>query len=135
MFCRRYIACENMITYHEELMKFIYPSWPTTYTIEKISSNSNGIKELRLSDDLKDTLIAELGRISYKSSGASVYIPKRIVKALHLNKEENRTLVILSLDDYGFVLIKDTALAQRLKLQILNLRKNLDENARAVNSM
>ncbi len=124
-----------MATYHEELMRFIDPLLSTTCTIENRSSSSNRIKELRLSDDLKDTPIAELGRISYKSSGASVYIPKRITKALHLDKEENRTLVILSLDDYGFVLIKDTALAQRLKLQILNLRKNLDESARAVSSV
>ena len=124
-----------MTAYHEELMKFIEPAWPMTYTLENRCSNSNRVNELRLSDDLKDTPIVELGRISYKSSGTSIYIPKRITKALHLDKEENRTLVILSLDHYGFVLIKDTSLAQRLKLQILNLRKNLDESARAINSI
>lgn len=115
-----------MAAFHDELMRFIEPSWPTTYTIENRSSNSNRINELRLSDDLKDTTIAELGRISYKSSGASVYIPKRITKALHLNREENRTLVILSLEDYGFALIKDTALAQRLKPEILERRRRFD---------
>ena len=126
MFCRRYIACENMITYHEELMKFIYSSWPTTYTIEKISSNSNGIKELRLSDDLKGPPVVELGRITYKSSVASMYIPKRIAKLLHLNKWEDSSLVIFSVEDCGFFLIKDAAIAQKLKPEILERRRRLD---------
>lgn len=84
-------------------------------------------KELRLSDDLKYTPIVEVGRISYKSSGANVYIPKSVTKALHLNKEENRTLAIVSLEDYGFVLIKDTALAAELKPWILDLRAKIDK--------
>ena len=126
MFCRRYIICEDMTAYRDELMKFIDPSWPTTYTIEDISSNSNGVNELRLSDDLKGPPVVELGRITYKSSGASMYIPKRIAKLLHLNKEEDSSLVIFSVEDYGFFLIKDTAIAQRLKPEILERRRRFD---------
>ena len=115
-----------MTAYRDELMKFIDPSWPTTYTIEDISSNSNGVNELRLSDDLKGPPVVELGRITYKSSGASMYIPKRIAKLLHLNKEEDSSLVIFSVEDYGFFLIKDTTIAQRLKPEILERRRRLE---------
>lgn len=116
-----------MTAYHDELMRFIEPSWPTTYTIENRSSNSNSINELLLSDDLKGPPVVELGCITYKSSGASMYIPRRLAKALHLNKEENRTLAIISLEDYGFVLIKDTALAAKLKPWILDLRQKMEK--------
>ena len=112
-----------MTAYHDELMRFIEPSWPTTYTIENRSSNSNSINELLLSNDLKGPPVVELGRITYKSSGASMYIPRRIAKLLHLNKEEDSSLVIFSVEDYGFFLIKDTAIAQRLKPEILERRR------------
>ena len=115
-----------MTEYHDELMKFIEPSWPTTSTIENRGSNSDRIDELRLSDDLKGPPVVELGRITYKSSGASMYIPKRIAKLLHLNKEEDSSLVIFSVEDYGFFLIKDTELAQRLKSEILERRRRFD---------
>ena len=114
-----------MTSVHDELTKFIEPS-PTTYTIEKRCSNSNSISELRLGDDLKGPPVIELGRITYKSSGASMYIPKRIAKLLHLNKEEDSSLVIFSVEDYGFFLIKDTAIAQRFKPEILERRRRLD---------
>ena len=65
----------------------------------------------------------ELGRITYKSSGISLYLPKNIVNVLHLN-EEDRSLVIFSAGDNGFFLIKDAALAKTLKPKILDLRKN-----------
>ena len=107
-------------------MRFIEPSWPTTYTIENRSSRSNSINELRLGDDLKGPPVVELGRITYKSSGASMYIPKRIAKLLHLNKEEDSSLVIFSVEGYGFFLIKDTAIAQRFKPEILERRRRLD---------
>ncbi len=118
-----------MVTYHEELMKFIDPSLLTTYTIEKRGSNPTSINKLRLGDDLKDPPTVELGRITYKSSGASMYIPKRIAKLLHLNKEEDSSLVIFSVEDYGFFLIKDTELAQRLKIEILERRRRFDLSA------
>ena len=81
-------------------------------------------KSLLFSDDLKETVV-ELGRITYKSSGISLYLPKSIVNALNLNSEEDRALVIFSVDDYGFFLMKDQALAKSLKPQILDLRKKL----------
>ncbi len=115
-----------MTAYYEELMKFLEPSWPKTYTIENRSSNSSSIRELRLSDELKGPPVVELGRITYKSSGTSMYIPKRIAKLLHLNKEEDSSLVIFSVEDYGFFLIKDTAIAQRFKPEILERRRRFD---------
>lgn len=84
-------------------------------------------KSLLFSDDLKETVV-ELGRITYKSSGISLYLPKSIVNALNLNSEEDRALVIFSVDDYGFFLMKDQALAKSLKPQILDLRKKLAIN-------
>ena len=80
------------------------------------------IKQLMLSADLKEPVI-ELGRITYKSSGLSLYLPKSVVNALHLSKEENSSLVIFSIGECGFFLIKDTAVAEALKPQILDLRK------------
>ena len=81
------------------------------------------LKPLLFSDDLEEPVV-ELGRITYKSSGISLYLPKSIVNALHLNKED-RSLVIFSAGDYGFFLIKDTVLAKTLKPKILNLRRNI----------
>ena len=122
-----------MTTYHEELMKFIEPSWPTLYMVGSRGSNPNitanmtkAANELRLCDDLKGPPVVELGRITYKSSGASMYIPKRIAKLLHLNREEDSSLVIFSVEDYGFFLIKDTAIAQRFKPEILERRRRFD---------
>ena len=82
-------------------------------------------KQLLLDDNLKEPVV-ELGRITYKSSGISLCLPKSIVNALHLNRQKDSTLVIFSVEDKGFFLIKDTALAEALKPQILNLRKTLD---------
>lgn len=114
-------------------MKFIDPIRPTLYMVGSIGSNPNitasmtkAANELRLSDDLKGPPVVELGRITYKSSGASMYIPKRIAKLLHLNREEDSSLVIFSVEDYGFFLIKDTELAQRLKSEILERRRRFD---------
>ena len=44
-------------------------------------------KPLLLGGNLKEPVV-ELGRITYKSSGISLYLPKSIVNALHLNREE-----------------------------------------------
>ena len=125
-----------MAAYHEELMKFIDPIRPTLYVVGSIGSNPNitasmtkAANELRLSDDLKGPPVVELGRITYKSSGASMYIPKRIAKLLHLNREEDSSLVIFSVEDYGFFLIKDTELAQKLKAEILERRRGFGLSA------
>ncbi len=81
-------------------------------------------KPLLLNDDLNEPVV-ELGRITYKSSGISLYLPKSIVNALHLNSEEDNSLVIFSIENYGFFLIKDTALAKAIKPHILDLRKRM----------
>ena len=83
-------------------------------------------KPILFSDDLKEPVV-ELGRITYKSSGISLYLPKSIVKALHLNKEDS-SLVIFSVEDKGFFLIKDTALHHKLKPEILALRQRFLNN-------
>lgn len=80
------------------------------------------VKQLFLSDDLKNPVV-ELGRITYKSSGISLYLPKSVVNALHLNKEKDRSLIIFSVEDKGFFLIKDTVLQHELKSEILTLRQ------------
>lgn len=86
-------------------------------------------KPLLFNDDLKEPVI-ELGRITYKSSGVSLYLPKSIVNALRLNSEIDTTLVIFSVGDYGFFLIKNTELANSLKPQILNLRKRISDKVK-----
>lgn len=77
---------------------------------------------LRLGDDLREPIM-ELGRLTYKSSGVCVYLPKDITNALHLDPEVDRNLVIYNLEDYWLFLIKDRALADMLKPDILELRK------------
>ena len=81
------------------------------------------LKSLLLSDDLKE-LVIELGRITQKNSMISLYLPKRIVKALRLSKND-KYLVIFSIGNDGFFLMKDSVLASSLKPQILELRKRL----------
>ena len=82
--------------------------------------------EVLFSDDQNKPII-ELARITYKSSGISLYLPKSIVNSLDLRPDEVRSLIIFSTADYGFFLIKDTALAEVLKPQILDRRKVLLE--------
>lgn len=79
-------------------------------------------KLLLLDAGLKEPVV-ELGRITYKSSGISVYLPRSIANALRLSKEDDSSLVIFSVGDYGFFLMKDKVLANSLKPQILDLRK------------
>lgn len=88
-------------------------------------------KPLLLGGNLKEPVV-ELGRITYKSSGISLYLPKSIVNALRLNSEIDTKLVIFSVGDYGFFLIKDTELANSLKPQILNLRKRISDKGRKI---
>ena len=77
-----------------------------------------------LFSDYLDEPVIELGRITYKNSGISLYLPKNIVNTLHLNIED-KSLVIFSVDDYGFFLIKDKELAEALKPKILDLRRGI----------
>ena len=93
-------------------------------TSNRVEGNDKKIKQLLFSNSLKEPIV-ELGRITYKSSGISLYLPKSIVNVLNLNKEEDNSLVIFSVEDKGFFLIKDRALAEELKPKILDLRKEL----------
>ena len=82
--------------------------------------------EVLFSDDQNKPII-ELARITYKSSGISLYLPKSIVNSLNLRPEEVSSLIMFSTTDYGFFLIKDAKLAEILKPQILDRRKALLE--------
>lgn len=125
---------ERSILYLSHNIKTVQKTSAISSSISVFLFPSKAANELRLSDDLKGPPVVELGRITYKSSGASMYIPKRIAKLFHLNREEDSSLVIFSVEDYGFFLIKDTAIAQRLKPEILDLRKSLEEYASNTNS-
>lgn len=78
-------------------------------------------KSVLFVDELEE-LVIELGRITYKSSGISVYLPKNVVSSLHLSQKD-KSLVIFSAGSNGFFLMKDTVLADSLKSAILDLRK------------
>jgi hypothetical protein len=87
-------------------------------------------KSLLFKEDLEEPVV-ELGRITYKSSGISLYLPKSIVQALRLTKED-RSLVIFSSGHGEFFLIKDTELAEALKSKILDLRRRVVEQNVAI---
>jgi len=67
--------------------------------------------------------VVELGRIEYKGSAAKLYLPKRVCNALKLDREKDSTLVIVAADHNSLFLIKDSAVAEMLKPQILEKRK------------
>ena len=69
--------------------------------------------------------IVELARICYKSSGISVYLPKRISKAFKLDKDTNKSLVIMADGSDSILLMKDTKVAEMLMPIILDMRKLL----------
>ncbi len=72
--------------------------------------------------------IVELGRITYKSSSVSLYLPKRICDALQLDKDANNSLIIITMDNDCMLLVKDTELATALKPRILEMRKKAFKN-------
>ena len=49
-------------------------------------------KPVLLGGDLEDPVV-ELARITYKSSGTSLYLSKRIGASLHLDKNYNKSLI------------------------------------------
>lgn len=80
------------------------------------------IRGLKVYDASKEAVV-ELARITYKSSGISLYLPKRICNTLQLDEKANSSLIIVAMDNNCMLLIKDTALATALKPQILEMRK------------
>ena len=80
-------------------------------------------KSLLFSDCLEEPVV-ELGRITHKNSGISVYLPKSVGRALNLTKED-KYLVIFSAGNNGLFLIKNTILANSIKPSILDLREKL----------
>ena len=47
--------------------------------------------ELLLDDSLNDKPIVEIGKVKFNGPGALVYLPKDIVNALHLKKNERNS--------------------------------------------
>jgi hypothetical protein len=86
------------------------------------------LKPVLLSEGLKEPVV-ELARITYKSSGTSLYLSKRIGASLHLDKNYNKSLVLVGVDETCMFLMKDTSLATKLKPKILEMRR------RALNSL
>ncbi len=72
--------------------------------------------------ELRDSII-EMGRLTYKSSGVCVYLPKSVVNALHLDPELDRKLVIFGLEGHLFGFMKDIELVAMFKPTILDFRK------------
>ena len=83
------------------------------------------IRGLKLIHAPLGDVIVELGRITYKSSSVSLYLPKRICDVLQLDKDVNNSLVIVSMGDNCILLVKDTAIAAALKPKILEMRKEI----------
>jgi hypothetical protein len=86
------------------------------------------IRGVRLFNGGGEEPTIELARLTFKSSGISLYLPKRICTALQLDKDVNGSLVIVAVDSNCIFLIKDISLAAALKPQILDMRKKLFEN-------
>jgi hypothetical protein len=81
--------------------------------------------------NVSEEAVIELARITYKSSGISLYLPKRICDKLRLDKSANSSLVLVAIDNNCMFLVKDTNLAAILKPQILELRKKTFEKGDA----
>lgn len=58
--------------------------------------------ELFLDESLNDKPIIEIGRIKFNGSGASVYLPKDIVNALHLKKNGLCRIPLFNINAEGF---------------------------------
>jgi hypothetical protein len=67
--------------------------------------------------------VVELGRICYKGNSAHLYIPKRVCNRLRLDWEKDTTLIIVAQEANSLFLIKDSAVAMKLKPRVMELRK------------
>ncbi len=73
--------------------------------------------------DCETEYIVEIGNLSYKSSGACVYLPKAICNVLHLNPAIDNKLVVVSFDTNSVMLLKDNEIVTALKPKLLDARK------------
>ena len=97
-----------------------------TKQIEITENKANNRKKLYPVLFEKESVI-ELGRLTFKNSGVSVYLPKRICKKLMLDKEKHSSLIIVASDNNSFVLIKDTEMINILRSKIIEARKSLQK--------
>ena len=81
------------------------------------------LRGLHFSNELGLEPVVELGRITFKNSGTSVYLPKSITNCMHLNPKEDKALIIFNGGNANLLLMKDRTLADKFKPDILNLRK------------
>ena len=85
------------------------------------------IRGLRIRNTSLVEPVIELARITYRSSGISLYIPKSVVNALKLDPERHSSLIMFNVGGNCFFLIKDTELARLLKPKILDMCKSMHE--------
>ena len=87
-----------------------------------------GAKHLNIFDWKGSPL--ELLRLDFKKSGLFTYLPRSVVEFLHLNKEEDRSLIAIldSESEYNYViLIADRDLVSLLKPIILARRQRAQQ--------
>ena len=81
------------------------------------------IRGLEVVNPYKKDSVVEIGRLTYKSSGVCVYLPKSICSSLGLDPDTDKSLIIVSFDNNSFILIKDNEIVRTLKPKILEYRK------------
>jgi len=89
--------------------------------------NRIGTKHLFITD-WKGSI--ELLRLDYKKAGVFVYLPRDLVGFLHLDKEQDRSLVAFldSSGEYNFIIItSDKNLSELLKPLILEKRQRAEK--------
>jgi len=97
---------------------------------ERMKTNLNRIGTKHLFIANWESPSVELLKLDFKKAGLFVYLPRSVVEFLHLNKEEDRSLVALM--DYGgkynyIILIADRDLVSLLKPIILSRREKAQQ--------
>ena len=62
------------------------------------------IRGLKIYDVSKEEVV-ELAMITYKSSGISIYLPKRICNVLQLEDNVNSSLIVVAMDNNCMLMI------------------------------
>ena len=86
------------------------------------------IRGLEVISTHKTDCVVEIGRLTYKSSGVCVYLPKSVCSSLGLDPDQDKSLIIVSFNDNSFILIKDKEVIKILRPKILDSRKLLAQD-------
>ena len=91
----------------------------------QMAAETAGFKDIRGIRHFKEEegQLVELGRLCFRGNAAKLYLPKRVCNALKLDRERDKTLVIVGVDENTLFLIKDKEVANELKPRILEARK------------